>query len=164
MANFLVWQKDIIKVFRSFDPLDRDSVTMMTKPKEIPVNYGRHAGRVMKIPSYSLVDSSIFNVPYMTLSAQMNGVFTIIKKFADEIEAKGYLPLLLAAESTLLDILINGDRISDLDSIAVGPEKVSITEILQTLSSPSTDSTVALRLYMYTVLILEKSGQTDRGL
>lgn len=164
MANFLVWQKDIIKMFRSFDPLDRDSVTMMTKPKEIPVNYGRHAGRVMKIPSYSLVDSSIFNVPYMTLSAQMNGVFTIIKKFADEIEAKGYLPLLLAAESTLLDILINGDRISDLDSIAVGPEKVSITEILQTLSSPSTDSTVALRLYMYTVLILEKSGQTDRDL
>lgn len=164
MANFLLWQKDIIKVFRSFDPLDRDSVTMMSKPKEIAVNYGRHAGRIMKIPAYSLVDSSIFNVPYMTLSAQMNGVFTIIKKFADEVEAKGYLPLLLSAESTLLDVLVNGDRISNLGSISIGQERMSIIEIMQALSSPSTDATVALRLYLYTILILEKSGQTDRDL
>lgn len=164
MANFLVLQKDIVRIFRSFDPMDRDPTTMMTNPKEISVNYGEKAGTVMKIPSYSLVDSSIFNVPYMTLSAQMNGVFTIIKKFADEIETKGYLPFLLAAESALLDILTNGDRISGLSSISIGQEKLSITEILQTLSSPNTDSAIALRLYLYTILILEKSGQVDKDI
>lgn len=94
----------------------------------------------------------------------MNGVFTIIKKFADEVEAKGYLPLLLSAESTLLDVLVNGDRISNLGSISIGQERMSIIEIMQALSSPSTDATVALRLYLYTILILEKSGQTDRDL
>lgn len=164
MANFLMLQKDIIRIFRSFDPMDRDPITMNTNPKEILVNYGEKAGTVMKIPSYSLVDSSIFNVPYMTLSAQMNGVFTLVKKFADEIEAKGYLPLLLAAESTLLDILTSGDRISGLNSISVGQEKLSVTEIIQTMSSPSTDSAIALRLYLYTILILEKSGQMDKDI
>lgn len=164
MVNFLVWQREIIKALKSLDPFDRDAVTLMSKPKELAVNYGRYSGRIMKVPAYSLVDSSIFNVPYMTLSAQMNGAFTVIKKFADNIEAKGYLPYLLAAESALLDVLVNGDRISSLEAISIGQEKTSIAQILQLLSSPNTDSTISLRMYLYIILVLEKSGQTDKDL
>ncbi|TNJ30165.1 Sec1 family protein [Giardia muris] len=163
MQDCCKWYRNIIQLFREIDPIP-NSKTMETEQKTLNVKYGRHEGRTMITPRYSIVDSSMFTNPYNLLLTQLLGVGTLLSQYFSDVEAKGYPSYLLAAEAQLFNVFMDQGRISSLSEIAVGENKMSFSSIAQMLVNPAADATLPIRLVLYLILVLEKSGQSDHTL
>lgn len=148
----------LLQSFRSMDPMEGSAgADGNSEERRITATYGKSNGKSILVPKYTIVESSVLNVPYRISKGHLDTIINLMSKYQADIANRNFEPLVISLERKLKAAILDPSfDMRDLQTISVNESTMEFRRAFMSLSSPTIDSTIAIRILLYLVLVSRK--------